>query len=143
MAKKAKVDTDYSPEKATAQNKDAEGGTAMANCAAAGEQPDDHGKAQKDAAAELKTATPKADKQEDVVDLVSPHASPSKAKSKEKLGEDENQDTASAKSAAKRQCVRYNEAQTRKLEALFELGRDKVDFEAVSLAQYHRCRIDS
>ena len=64
------------------------------------------------------------------MNLVSPPSSPSTAKpDAEQMGKDA-QDP--AKPAAKRQCLRYSAAQTSKLEAYFELGKDKVDFTAVS-----------
>ena len=73
----------------------------------------------------------KSDAVDDVVDLVSPQGSPSKAQPKQ-----QSEDRGGQEPVAKRQCLRYNEAQTRKLEAFFKLGKETVDFAAVSLQPF-------
>ena len=75
----------------------------------------------------------------EVVDLVSPKGSPSKTKLVKEHGDHSVQDKSPTEPVAKRQCVRYNESQVRKLEAMFVLGKDKVDFAAVSLHPPNAC----
>ena len=75
----------------------------------------------------------------EVVDLVSPKGSPSKTKLVKEHGDHSVQDKSPTEPVAKRQCVRYNESQVRKLEAMFVLGKDKVDFAAVSLHPPNTC----
>ena len=83
---------------------------------------------------EVKLGTPQqSEKIAEVVDLVSPKGSPSKPKLLKEHGDHSVQDKSPTEPVTKRQCVRYNESQVRKLEATFVLGKEKVDFAAVSL----------
>lgn len=89
---------------------------------------------------EVKLGTPQQpEKIVEVVDLVSPKGSPRKTKLLKENGDHSVQDKSPTEPVAKRQCVRYNESQVRKLEAMFVLGKDKVDFAAVSLHPPNAC----
>lgn len=135
--KKPKTDSDSLPAEASAKKKDSEGDSPMTNTvgehAAAGASVSPMAQKHEAALAEHADA-PQTEKRDDVVNLVSPQASPSKSKPcEESSGRSAEATTQPTQSVAKRQCVRYNETQTRKLEALFALGKDKFDFAAVCI----------
>jgi len=127
QVKKPKPDADSPPAKTSAKGKDAEGDIAMSatmdELATAGLPVAPV--AERRGAAPVQSADAQAERE--VVNLVSPQGSPSKGKPCKETGDR----GAEAPTQSKRQCVRYNETQMRKLEALFALGEGKFNFAAV------------